>query len=178
MAVFAVTPEENYLEDHGNGLIYAGWRNSFQSTEVEMCEFLYGLTRFYKPELIVETGTLLGRGTVALALACNENRRGRVVTCDIDSSSLDKAKQYLAGFENVEFRNCSSLDLPELGEADMIFSDSAYESRIEEFNLAKPGALYVVHDAHRPEIASIVKANGGTLLNRGRGCGIILKVSA
>lgn len=177
MSVFHGSPETHVLEEH-DGLSYTAWKSSTAATEVEMCDLLYGLVRFLKPALIVETGSHMGHGTMALALAVRDNGLGRIVSCEIDKNFLEKSEQRMRGCELVEFSHTHSRDLPEMKTADFVFSDSSYESRVLEYSLVKPGCFFVVHDTSEPPIAELVRSNGGTLLGRGRGCGILVKPNA
>lgn len=174
MPVFATSPELNYIEDHG-GLQYMGWRESYSATEVEMCDLLYGLVRFIKPKLIVETGSHLGHGTVALALATRDNGCGRIVTCEVKADAVETARARLKDFPNVDLRVQDSTELPELQDADFVFSDSSWGDRVTEYELVKPGCIFVVHDSYEYSVERLVTKNSGLLLSFGRGCGIILK---
>lgn len=74
-----------------------------------------------------------------------------------------------------------SAAVPELGQADLIFSDSDYKFREEEIWRAKEGAVIVVHDtriSYDPTIESLeglVKQLGGLTFNTYRGFGILIK---
>lgn len=125
--------------------------------EVEMLSFLFSTVVELKPKLVVETGTNIGLGTRALASGCWVNGFGRVVSSDVNGRMVEFAKNVCRGFP-AEIRQCPSLELPELREADLVFIDSSYESRTEEARLVKPGAVYIYHDSGaepwiRPELA-------------------------
>lgn len=157
---------------------------TWMSTEVEMQEFLYGLVRYLKPALIFESGACRGYGTMALGMACKMNglmgrqmdaQAGRVVSCEIDPLLIQEARTRVAGLPCV-IHEKSSLECPELKEADFIFSDSDYDSRFKEFELAKSGAVFVAHDATLyPLLGAFIKEHGGTVFNRGRGFGLVIK---
>ena len=53
-------------------------------TEIETLWLLWALVRMTKPQFVLETGTLHGIGTIALASALKENGRGKVVSLEID----------------------------------------------------------------------------------------------
>lgn len=149
---------------------------TFMSTEVEMQEFLYGLVRYLKPELVFESGACHGYGAMALGLACQFNGFGNVVSYETDAGLVKIAKETCSHLPCVEIRQGDSTLAPELRQADFIFSDSTYEARIQEFALAKQGAVYVVHDTRLyPDLGQFVRDQGGTAFDRGRGFGVILK---
>ena len=148
------------------------------SSEVEMGDFLYGLVRMLKPALVVETGTYLGHSTRLLVEACFDNGFGKVVSCDVEDRNVFNAIP-----SHCELRICSSLDLPELGTADLVYSDSEQNLRMKEYELVKPGCVFVVHDTARsytgnPDqswLGKWVRANGGITFDAGRGFGILCK---
>jgi len=55
------------------------------SCEVEAGDFLWGLTRYLKPDVVVETGTYHAFATACIALALRENNMGHVWTIEIES---------------------------------------------------------------------------------------------
>lgn len=153
------------------------------SSEKELQRLLYALVRMLKPELVVETGCYTGLMTRALGRACQANGFGRVVACDRDERMVSAAREICADLP-VSVRNVSSLALPELAVADLIFSDSDYGTRPHEIAAAKTGAVIVVHDTSRdshrydpsaPFLGDVVKQYGGLLFDAGRGFGIIVK---
>ena len=161
------------------------------SSEVELRELLSGLLRMLKPELAVETGCFLGRATLAMARAVQENHlqgsgdfHPRLVSCDVDPEMV-KATARLLGANactfRVELRQCRGEDLPELPEADFVFCDSDYRCRAREIELAKPGAVILVHDtriSYDSEVApleGLVRQLGGICFDSHRGWGLIRK---
>lgn len=163
---------QRYLEFH-DGDWYRILDN--QSSEAEMGQFLFGLVRYLKPFIAIETGCCVGHTTKCISDALSENVKGKLISCDTNPERVAKAKEH-CGIGPHEIRHCSSLDLPELNQADFIFSDSDFDSRLVEFERAKPGCTYVVHDIGMiPELALLVKNNGGMIFAKGRGFGIIQK---
>jgi len=119
------------------------------SSELEMSELLYGLVRMLKPKLLVETGTYKGFTTAWLADAIKENNYGEFISCDINEEYITLAQKYLSSLELskfVELRCISSYLVEELKEADFIYSDSDYQCRAKEIELAKKGCIIVIHD--------------------------------
>jgi predicted O-methyltransferase YrrM len=146
------------------------------STELEMQDFLYGLVRYLKPELVFESGSCHGYGALALGMACKANQLGRVVSAETEPYYVEFARNTVAHLPGVEIRHARSEDCPELWKADFIFSDSANDARIREFAAAKPGCVYVVHDvSDELTLERLVLDNGGLVFRRGRGFGIITK---
>lgn len=149
------------------------------SAELEFQQFLYGLVRVLKPELVVETGTYRGVTAEVMAKACKENKFGRVVTCDPYDHRGSQSRAHLQ--YPLEFRSCQSFDLPELAEADLVFCDSDYQYRATEILRCKPGAVIVVHDttvSHHsdyPPLEAMVKDLGGLTFQTARGFGLLIK---
>lgn len=114
--------------------------------ELELLAHMFTMVVQLKPKLVVETGTNVGLMARALGAGCFANGFGRVVTSDVDAQMVEYAKRVCEGLP-VEVRCCPSLELPELGEADLVFVDSSYASRSQEIHRVKSGAVYVYHDS-------------------------------
>ncbi len=150
------------------------------SAEAEMGTLLYGFVKMLKPRVVVETGTYRAHTAVHLARAIEKNGMGHLWTCDIEMGSGHLLK--LEGLP-VTFVKCSSLDLPQLKEADFVFSDSAQDLRAKEYELVKPGCVFVVHDTATsyngdPDqfwLGKWVRSQGGLTFEAGRGFGILVK---
>lgn len=150
------------------------------AAELEMQELLFSLVKMLRPELVVETGCYIGLTTRSLGLACFQAHKGRVVSCDTNLEYVERAQKVCQDLP-VQIRHVSSLDLPELSEADFIFSDSDYKFRGGEIQRAKSGAVIVVHDTRVsydpmiPALDSLVRAEGGVTFDTYRGFGILRK---
>ena len=150
------------------------------SAEAEMGQMLSGMIRMLKPKMVVETGTYRCMTSCVLGLAVKNNGYGHIWTCDIEMSVGHLAK--LEGLP-VTFVKCSSLDLPQLREADFVFSDSAQDLRAKEYELVKSGCVFVVHDTRtsyngNPDqywLGKWVRSQGGLTFEAGRGFGILVK---
>lgn len=150
------------------------------SAELEMAEFLYGMIRMLKPEIVVETGTYYGYTAKFLGEAVDMNEFGHVWSCDIERHIGHLHR--LNGLP-VTFVETSSLDLPQLRTADFVFSDSGQDTRTKEYELVKPGCVFVVHDTaisfstntDQHWLGKWVIAQGGLNFNAGRGFGILIK---
>jgi predicted O-methyltransferase YrrM len=149
-------------------------------SEYEVGELLYGIIRLAKPELVVETGCYYGDTSAKIAQALCHNQKGWLVTCDIEEAKVNFTASMLVNFP-VKTMVSKSLDMPQLKEADVVFSDSGctppdIPTRFREFELCKPGCLWVVHDAtNYEEIGDFVKTHRGVILPYGRGVGIVNK---
>jgi predicted O-methyltransferase YrrM len=125
-----------------------------QSTELEVLDFLKALVTTVKPQLIVETGTFLGYGTIALAQGLKVNGFGRIITIEYDPVIYAKAKERIkaSGLADwVESRNESSTETTINGRIDLLFSDSAIVVREQEIRRLLPQissrGLIAIHDA-------------------------------
>jgi predicted O-methyltransferase YrrM len=125
-----------------------------QSTEMEVLDFLKALVTTIKPRLIVETGTFIGYGAIALAQGLKANGFGRLITIEFDPAIYAKAKERIASAglaDWVEARNESSTETEIDGTIDLLFSDSALAIREEEIRRllpqVNPQGLIAIHDA-------------------------------
>jgi hypothetical protein len=151
------------------------------SAEVEMGQLLFGLVRMLKPKIVVETGTYRCHTAQFIAQAVRHNGFGHAWTCDIEIGIGHLGK--LDAYPEITFTKCSSLDLPQLREADFVFSDSAQDLRPKEYELVKPGCVFVVHDtaqsfsgnSNQRWLGEWVRSEGGLNFYAGRGFGILVK---
>ena len=157
--------------------VWETWDNI--SSEMEMGDLLYGLIRMLKPELTCETGCYMGYSTLRMAEAVCKNGFGKLISIDLDYTcawnTRDRTKHIHPDF--LEVRHGDVADkLPEIEQADFIFSDSSYEMRKVEMKRAKPGAVVVVHDTRlQKTLEGSVKEHGGLEFPAGRGFGIFIK---
>jgi hypothetical protein len=149
-------------------------------SEYEMGDFLYGLVRMGKPELVAETGCYFGDTSLKIAQALLHNAKGELVTCDPDIDKANFVTGMLKCFP-VRVVCCASKDMGAVELAGILFSDSGNDPddihlRFEEYERAKQGCLWVVHDAILyPEIGQFVRDHGGTVFPYSRGFGLVLK---
>jgi predicted O-methyltransferase YrrM len=125
-----------------------------QTTEVEVLDFLKTIVTTIKPQLVVETGTFLGHGTVKLAEGVKENGFGRVITVEFDPAIRSRALRRFdaSGLSQwIESRLESSLDTVIEGEIDLLYSDSHLANREAEIRRLLPQlntrGLLIIHDA-------------------------------
>ena len=160
-------------------LVQNGWiSRDHMATEMELGDVLYGLIRMCKPDLVVETGTYKGDTTKRLVEAVLINQKGRVISCDPEAHGIPIYQDSV----HFEFRQCSSLDLPELMQADLVFSDSgddeesALELRSTEYLRCRRGCIFVAHDAHMFQaMGDFIRRHGGIVFPFSRGFGIAIK---
>jgi len=103
-------------------------------TENEVLDFIAGCVRALQPELVVETGTAYGSGAIAIGKALKRNGHGRLVTLETSNRRLRRARRRCKRKRlPVECLLCSSLDWEPDGVVDMLYLDSKYSVRLQEF---------------------------------------------
>ena len=125
-----------------------------QTSELEILDFLKSVVTTAKPELIVETGTFLGYGTLKMAEGLKENGFGKIITIEHDPAIFAKARERIgaSGLSRwIENRQESSLEAQIDGTIDILFSDSWGPIREKEVRRflpqIDPRGLILVHDA-------------------------------
>lgn len=130
-------------------------RNDSGSTEFEFLNLLHAFTMTIKPDLVLETGTFTGMGTVAIAHALSWNGFGRLLTVDLEDCAEAKAVvQRYALAHLVEFIQSDSKEFCATYSGnpfDMAFIDSGDGRLIESNALCQrskltKGAPVFVHD--------------------------------
>jgi predicted O-methyltransferase YrrM len=128
-----------------------------RSTELETVNFINALVYSFKPKLVLETGTHLGCGTIAIAHALEANKLGRLLTIEPNLDFICKAKVNVERLEllhRVKFIQDYSFNFFESYKGDpfdFVFFDSE-ASRKEEFeivlkkNLFSDNAICLFHD--------------------------------
>ena len=119
-------------------------------TEIETLWLLWALVRITKPQLVLETGTLRGVGTLALASALKENLTGKLISLEVDKDRAQQAYNVLKGTDLIDFLeivNQGSLEFIEQLDTtnikfDFAFFDSKNDIRPVEFEkLYQKGGL-------------------------------------
>lgn len=134
--------------------LYSMWNDG--GVECEVGEFLYGLVRVVKPKFVLETGTYYGHSAAYMAQGLKDNKRGSLVTMEIDAERIRSSKEMwkkLGVNEYIEANQCSSLAFSTVADFDIIFLDTEPNLRFHEFvkffpNL-NPGGFIFIHDLPR-----------------------------
>jgi predicted O-methyltransferase YrrM len=131
---------------------------------------LYGLVRTLRPAAIIEIGSSRGKSTCAMALACRENRKGKVYAIDphianywsdqeTANTSFDFLLQRLRIYglrdwcEVIRKTSGDALKVPPVTKVDFVFidGDHSYEGVKLDFELCQPllseHALVLFHDS-------------------------------
>lgn len=124
--------------------------------ECETGEFLYSLVRLIKPEQILETGTHWGIGTSYMALALEDNLKGKLTTVEFLPEIWKRAKER---FKTLGITNRVRSILQDVTKVkfdeqfDLILLDTEPQTRFGElvqfFDNLKPGGFIFIHDLHR-----------------------------
>lgn len=136
--------------------------NSRVGSETEVHRFLKALTVMLKPNLILETGTYEGDGTIAFAEGVLQNGFGRVVSLEWNPELAEAARRKLSGYP-VEVVACNSLEYIPAGQIDLLFLDSKRTMRLEEFIRFRPflhnKSVIIWHDSsYRPQNHAVFDA--------------------
>jgi hypothetical protein len=121
--------------------------------EIEVGEFLYGLVRLIKPNIILETGTYVGIATSYMALALKQNQKGKIITIEAHQTSFDASRMVFQALniqDYIESIIGRVEDFNFTDQADMLFLDTEPNTRFKELerfwgNLL-PGAIIGIHD--------------------------------
>jgi len=116
----------------------------------------YALIRIFKPEVVVETGTDKGIGTLVMARALERNRSGKIFT--LDSDPFAGALIDLNKWTNIEFLKGNSIKLlNEFKTIDFFIHDSNHDYSYEysEFNSIEgklsPSSVVLSDNSHISE---------------------------
>lgn len=107
------------------------------SAEGEVADLLYALIRAQKPLYVVETGTYKGRTSKVIGLALKENGVGKLDTMEIKDYRCDIARERCKELP-VTVLCMSSMDFIPKQEIDLLFIDSHFPLRAQEFHKFKP----------------------------------------
>lgn len=120
--------------------------------ELETAELLYGIVRYAKPDVVVESGTGSGRSTQAISAALVHNGKGIIYSYETEEEFRLLALAAFTGRENVIIRDGVSRDCEET--PDLVFVDTGggpehREPEIAHWLQHKSKPLVVVHDGAR-----------------------------
>lgn len=110
------------------------------TTEIEVLNWLHATVCLLKPAAVLETGTLDGLGTIALAAACRSNGRGHVHSLEIDAEACARARKRLARRGLARWATVHCMDSREFLKTtrerfELGFFDSVCELRTEEYEI-------------------------------------------
>lgn len=137
---------------------------SYESTEIEYLDFLYGLVRAIKPRHVLETGTHEGLSAIAIGFALRENsfhsfQKSKIITLEkkkrfAESAGIRIKKSCLDKFVTIVLSD----SLVYLGKQpvsqkyDLVYFDSSRLTRVKEFEilhkrrLLKEASYLIFHD--------------------------------
>lgn len=124
--------------------------NSRVGSENEVLSFLRMITILLKPEVILETGTYKGNGTISFAEGIMFNNFGKVISIECDEKLAEIMKNKFDGYP-VEIVCGNSLEYTPTNKIDILFLDSKRSLRKNEFIRFKPflheNSLIIWHDS-------------------------------
>lgn len=124
------------------------------ATELEVREFMYGLVRLIKPQIVIETGSYTGEMTTYIADGMRSNNVSRRLdTCETDRELFARAQRLTEMFDFVTVHHMTGVELINRSDRiDLAFLDSGGD-RLEEVKALLPrlnqGAFVVIHDTNR-----------------------------
>lgn len=125
------------------------------STELEYLDLLHYLVKAVKPNLVLETGSFKGFGSLAIAFSLRENGLGKLVTIDIEKHRIAELEEKIRLYNLADFIETHCIDSIEYcnitsRQYDIVFFDSDIAVRPYEFRkLHKKKAiknLAIFHD--------------------------------
>ena len=144
---------KKHPEPHGKE-----WTNlNRESPEMEVCEFLYSITRLLRPKWVLETGGGTGNSGAYIGQALKENKQGYLVSLEPFPQSYEKAAALWAELGlsgRIYLRTKTSFDYdPGKLRFQMLFLDSEPTCRFTEvrkfYPYLDPGGLVLIHDLKR-----------------------------
>lgn len=106
---------------------------------------LYELVRNLKPELIVEVGAHYGCSTTYMAYALRDNKKGKIISIDINGGSHSLFPKELKEF--VEIKHADALAFEVTENIDLLFEDGAHTYGFTQKILERfPAKVVAVHD--------------------------------
>lgn len=121
------------------------------ATEYEVADFMYGLVRLLKPEVLIETGCYRGDMSVVIGKALLANGSGCLYTCDTDPEMVNITENRVKNLP-VKVIQCTGHSLCNYTESvDLAFLDSSGDRFQEALALKmSDSGVVVLHDAIRP----------------------------
>ncbi|HEX8965493.1 MAG TPA: class I SAM-dependent methyltransferase [Patescibacteria group bacterium] len=124
--------------------------------ELEVGEFLYGLTKLLKPQRVLTTGIYTGISDMYIAQALKENGFGNSTALEFEVSHLNRARELWKRVDVnhiIDSRLTPSLDFKSEGLYQLMFLDTEPNLRFHElvrfFPHLDEGGYVFIHDAPR-----------------------------
>lgn len=133
------------------GLTLQGWDD--MASDEAQCELLAALVRAHRPEVVVETGTYRGHGTLYMADALRRNGRGHLHTADPFWHGVPEwiERNGLASVATFHHEQAHKL-IERLPYIDFAYIDDHAHSRHRHFEMCRaklrPGGIILVDDTN------------------------------
>lgn len=127
------------------------------AVEVEVGEFLYGLTRLIKPIQVLTTGVFTGVSDMYIAKGLLDNGYGYTTALEIEQTHLDRARELWKKtqvIDHIQSQRIPSLDFQPKDDDfyQLMFLDSEPHLRFAElvkfYDHLTPGGFVLIHDLH------------------------------
>lgn len=125
----------------------AAWASG--GVEPGEAQFLYGLVRAMRPEVVLEVGTSFGWSGLHLAAGLRDNGLGKLYTVEINLERQAAARLNFKRADLEAWADCLSM-IPNLPRVDLALLDAGHEADDITYYLAalpRDTGLVVVHDA-------------------------------
>lgn len=123
--------------------------------EIEVGEFLYGLTRLLKPTDVLTTGIYSGISDMYIAQALRDNNLGTITALEYEQAHLKRAKDLwirVGVSDRIVPVLTDSLSFTPSGPYQLLFLDTEPSQRFTElvtfFPFLEPGGFVFLHDLH------------------------------
>lgn len=125
------------------------------AVEVEVGEFLHGLTRLLKPMRVLTTGIYTGISDMYIAQGLKDNGYGMSTALEFEVQHFNRAVELWKQTQVRDYISpilTSSLEFSPVGEYDLMFLDSEPDIRFAElvkfYPHLSPGGFVFIHDLH------------------------------
>jgi len=138
------------------------WHNyDAAASEVEVGDFLWGLTKILKPDIVIETGCYLGYTSKRIGEALFSNGKGCLFTCDTNPAYVEEAIWRVYPLPVKVTQNAGWQLIDRNPGVDLAFLDSGGD-RLQEakaLKLAYHGVV-VLHDSRHADYRTFAEETG------------------